>query len=274
MTATEEDLETAWSLNPTLSSNYALDSGWILEKNRRTSDPAYSAAVESRSRDRSTKNLQQAREFAGLCVDGSVRLLAVSGGNSYSRAGPRDDVDLFCVTAKDSLWVFMLKSLLLARIYKSSRRRAAPFCFSYAMDETRAREEFRSAGDGLFARDALMARVLHGSMFYLSLLNDSRWMGGYFPNLYARRTTEPEKPEGLAQGKGSSVLNSFLFYTLGTYIRLKAFLLNGRYLKSGNTSAVFRAEVGKDKCVYESNRYKRLRRIYDLQLRSRGEARE
>ena len=277
MAATEEDFERAWNLNATLSARYALDAGLILERGE--DGPLGTAELERESVRRSARNLGLASEFAGLCVDGRVRLLAVAGGNSYRRAGPRDDIDLFCVTAKDSLWVFMLRSLLLARLYRSSRKRTAPFCFSYALDERSAQEEFARARDGLFARDALMAHVIHGDGFYLSLIRASGWMNAYFPNLYALRTAGTG-PTGRGDGAGiaqsrpaDSILNSFLYYTLGTYIRLKAFLLNGRYRKRGNTSAVFRATVSKDRCVYESNRYRRLRRMYDAQLTASGGAR-
>jgi hypothetical protein len=269
MAASEEELEAAWSLNQILSSRYVLDSGWILEKSRTSVDPAYSAAVERQSEERSKRNLRLARDFARLCVDHRVRLLAVSGGNSYRRAGPRDDIDLFCVTAPDTLWLFMLKSLLLARLYKLTRRWSPPFCLSYVLDERRARRVFQSSDSSLFARDALMARVLHGDGFYLSLLRDAPWMSEYFPKLYWRRIRDAESTESDQDvivkensRAGSRVLNFLLSCTVGAYIRLKARLLNRRLRKSNESSAFFRADVGRDWCIYESDGYRSLRKIY------------
>jgi hypothetical protein len=260
---TEEDLETAWEKNASLNSRYILDSGWIMERSTRPEEQRESAMIEKRNREKSTRNLHVAQGFAALCLDKRTRLLAVSGGNSYLSARAQDDIDFFCVTADDSLWVFMLRALILARVYTLTRRGESQFCFSYVVDEKRAFSEFVATRDGLFARDALMARVLFGSELYFSLLKNSKWMSKFFPKLYGKRISESGSGHETASKKnGSIVLNSFLYYTLGTYIRMKAFLLNRSYNKSGNQSAVFHLGIGKDHCVYESNRYRRLRKAY------------
>jgi len=276
MVATEADLEAAWRRNPTLSSRYSLELGLVFEKGERTVDPSSLAAAERQSVERSRRNLLLANELASLCVDERVKMIAVGGGNSYRRSGPRDDIDLFCVTAKDSLWIFMFRSLLLARLYSFGRRGSPPFCFSYVLDEGRAHADFRTSDDGLFARDALMAFVLHGRRFYQSLLTESPWMRRYFPVLYNRKSGGKgffwTREEGVTGARPASrIANSFLYHTVGTYIRMKAYLLNGRFLRQGNLSSVFRAKVATDCCIYESNRYRRLREIYDdAPRRARG----
>jgi hypothetical protein len=190
MPTNEEELQAAWGTNPTLSSRYSLEAGWVVERDRASSGVEDAIDRANWSRARSAWNMAQAVDFARLCVRGEVRLLAVSGGNSYDRAGPADDVDLFCVTDKDSMWLFMLRSLLLARAFRLQRRRAAPFCFSYVVEEKSVREDFGRKEGGLFARDALMARVIYGQDFYGTLLRDSPWMGAYFPSLYTKRMGE------------------------------------------------------------------------------------
>ncbi|MDA4121650.1 MAG: hypothetical protein OK456_00545 [Thaumarchaeota archaeon] len=275
MPTNEEELQVAWGTNPTLSSRYSLEAGWIVEKDWGSSGVEGAVERANWSRARSAWNIAQAVDFARLCVHGEVRLLAVSGGNSYDRAGPADDVDLFCVTNKDSMWLFMLRSLLLARAFRLLRRRTAPFCFSYVVEEERVRDDFARKEGGLFARDALMARVVHGQGFYGRLLRESPWMGAYFPTLYSKRAgeavaTEPQGAGPRRRGGLRAAANSFLFYTVGSYIKLKAYFLNGKYRRVGNISAVFRADIGKDRCVYESNRYRRLRRMYDGPLPARS----
>lgn len=262
MTATEEDLESAWPMNSVLSASYALESGWILERARVDADLSRTVEVERAREDRSMRNMRQAADFAAICADSRVRLLAVSGGNSYGRAGPGDDVDFFSVTANDYVWIFMLRSLVLSRIEGLRRKGSAPYCFSYVVEERKALHDFRRADDRLFARDALMARVLSGRDFYRSLLSESRWMERYFPRLYRRRLAAPAGPAPGRAAHGNRVLNSFLYYTIGTYVRLKAFLLNVRLKSQGRVSAEFHADIGKDRCVYESNRYRRLRGMY------------
>ena len=270
MSASEEDLEAAWMMNPMLSSMYTLESGWILERERGAHAPAYSTEMEREKEERSRRNLWLARGFAALCEGRGVKMLAVTGGNSYGRAGARDDIDIFCITAADSLWLFMLKALPLARLFRATRKGSPPICLSYILDERRASANFRTAGNALFARDALMARVLHGMAFYDSLLRDSPWMGRYFPRLYLSRLQQDaqardERPGGKTGGRaGRRVLNSFLCCAIGGYIRFKAYLLNRRFSGSeGTSSAVFHADVEEDRCIYESNRYRMLRRVYD-----------
>ncbi len=187
----------------------------------------------------------------------------MAGGNSYKRARHGDDIDLFCVTTQNSLWLFMLKSLLLARIYQLTRR-SPPFCFSYVMDEGMAHSEFTRSGDRLFARDALAANVMVGEGFYRSLLREGRWMERFFPRMYNRSFTEGDVTAPLGgERHGSRALNGLLFLTVGTYVRMKAHLLNRRYRAKGNTSALFRVRIGIDHCIYESNRYHMLRGMYN-----------
>lgn len=262
MVATENDLATAWATSPLLNASYELEAGWIFERGRRGTDLSYSAAAETVRERTSASNIRQAADFSTVCVDRRVRLLAVSGGNSYRRAGPGDDVDFFSVTMNDSLWIFMLRSLILSRIYSVGRRRGAPFCFSYVVEERKALRDFRGGGDRLFARDALMAHVLYGSGFYQSLLSEAGWMERYFPKLYSRVKSSRVPSSGPAPGAGNIVLNSFLYYTLGTYVKIKAFLLSARLRRKGRAPAEFHADIGKDRCVYESNRYRRLRSMY------------
>jgi hypothetical protein len=262
--ATEEELVRAWGRNAEISARYALESGYVLERGAGGEPLAGGVEVEETNRARARSNVLAAKDFARLCADGRVRLLAVSGGNSYKSARQGDDIDLFCVTGRDALWVFMLKSLLLARLYRITRR-CAPFCFSYVMDEADAGRTFAETRDALFARDALTAEVLVGRGFYRSLLEKGSWMGGFFPRMYARGLTEavgPARSLDSARGTGRA-LNALLYRTVGTYVRMKAYLLNRRYRSALDTPAVFRVLIGPGHCIYESNRYDGLRRMYE-----------
>jgi hypothetical protein len=264
--ATEEDVERAWRDNEALSARYLVRSGYVVEREEWTrSDPV---AEEDENRIRAKKNLAVAKEFADSCVHGNIRLFAVSGGNSYQSARRGDDIDFFCVTTADSLWIFMLRSLILARIYRL-KKRSPQLCFSYVMDEGKVRAAFEEARDGLFARDALSAEVLAGRSFYRSLLGRADWMSDFFPRMYRYRMNEEESDAGEDPGAagavgrpGNRVLNHFLYRTVGTYVRVKAFIANERYRKMRNSLAVFRVRIGRDHCIYESNRYNRLRQMY------------
>ena len=259
--ATEDELRLAWALNPGLSSRYSIEGSWVVD--RESDGQGNPSSGELENRRRTVENVRLAREFASSCKDDRVALMAVSGGNSYRSARSGDDIDFFAVTRNDSVWIFMLRSLLLARIKSFGKSGRAPFCFSYVVEEQRAVSEFSRPHDGLFARDALMAEVINGEGFYQALLSRAGWMESQFPSLYNRRLREArsEGPEPKSRS-GNRVLNSFLFYTVGSYVRLKAYLLNRHFRAHGRKASVFRADLGKDRCIYESNRYLSLRGMY------------
>lgn len=258
--ATDEEFKTAWNVNGQLSSRFRLDTGYVVEErgDAEVGDPLVRAEEDNRVIAR--RNIRTAAEFTELSGGSHVCLVAVAGGNSYNSARRGDDIDIFCVTTKDSLWMFMLRSLLLARL-RSFGRNSPSFCFSYVVDEGKAHAEFGEPKDGLFARDALSARILKGGDFYRALLVEGSWMKEYFPKLYALRTAGEEARAGRPK-RGNQVLNSFLYYTVGSYVRMRASLLNRKYRNHGDASAVFAAKVGRDHCIYESNRYRALRNMY------------
>jgi len=127
-----------------------------------------------------------------------------------------------------------------------------------------AHSEFTRSGDRLFARDALAANVMIGPGFYHSLLREGRWMERFFPRMYARSFSgADETTQQRGERPGNQALNRLLYITVGTYVRMKAHLLNRRYRSKGNTSALFRVRIGIDHCIYESNRYHMLRGMYN-----------
>ena len=114
----------------------------------------------------------------------------------------------------------------------------------------------------------LPAKVISGSAALHALLEEASWMETYFPVFYGMRLRETElKGRGgsteVADGRrGSTVVNSFLFHTLGSFLRMKAWALNRRLTKAAWHSSIFETMVGKGHYMYESKKYRRLRRMY------------
>jgi hypothetical protein len=134
------------------------------------------------------------------------------------------------------------------------------------LDEEYARKLFASPNDALFARDALTAQVLQGSLFYNWLLRRSRWLSNYFPKLYQRRTSEEvgevNEEETAEYSVFPRLLNMFLFLTVGNYIRLKSAVLNWKLNRRAETEFRFKLKIGTDHCIFESLRYLKLRDMY------------
>ncbi len=263
--ASEEELEMLWSSNEALNSAYSVNSGFISEKNPSVDHKLKNLVTNLQDNNRADKNFKQARRLTSFIRSPSVRLVAVSGSTSYDSARRDDDVDLFCVTRKNEMWFFMVKTLLLARISRLGHRAEPSVCFSCVMDEGRAIEEFTEAKDPLFARDALTAKPLHGLEYLQGLLTRAAWMKNFYPKLYLSKL-DGRRVHSINNDSGSSeikrILNSYLFYVVGRYIRLKSNLLNRRFTKEGKVSSIFATRVGEDHCIYESVRYRQLREIY------------
>ncbi len=264
--ASEQELEAAWGGHAELSSAYELRAGMVVEKKEgvpTVGNDIVFREVERRMRAR--RYLRPAGKFSLLCRGDHMKLVSVSGSVSYRSVSEKDDLDFFLVTRKDRMWISLTKSLLLARYFQRTTSDCPPICLSCTMDEDFARREFTAPKDALFARDALNAFVLHGGKYYLELIATASWMSLYYPILYASKgAVGAESRTTVKQGSSIAVtaLNSFLYFTVGTYIKVKAWLLNRRLQRDGRYESMFRVLSGRDHCVYESTRYVRLRKLY------------
>jgi hypothetical protein len=261
------DLGSIWNQIPSLDSRYEVKGGLLVER-RVSNNQASSEAIEDQKwrRAKAERYIEYAREFSFLSGKTWIRVLSVAGSTSYKATSENDDIDIFCVTEKDSLWIYLTKALLLARIFKLVRPGSPRFCFSCVLDEDYARRLFASPNDALFARDALTAQVLRGSLFYDGLLRRGQWLSDYFPKLHGLRKAQQE---GTFEDTNVTrpivarkALNHFLFLTVGYYVRLKSILLNRKLRRAGRLDSLFRVISSPDHCIFESKSYLALRRIY------------
>jgi hypothetical protein len=266
--ASEHELAVAFHSDSKLSSRYLLESGYVLER-LAAGEEDWRQAVEEEEerRERGRDNLKRASAFGRALVSGAV-LVSVSGANAYLSAREDEDIDFFCVTKTNGVWPFMLRALILARIHRLANKDVPELCFSCVMDEKWATKEFRKRQPPIFARDALTAKVIGGGPAYHALLKEASWMGEYFPAFYNMRLGEtssrgrqPLRPRA-AEKEGSAILNTFLYHTLGVFLRMKSWTLNRRLTKAGWHSAVFATRLGPGHYIYESNRYRKLRTMY------------
>jgi hypothetical protein len=261
------DLGSVWNQIPILDSRYEVKGGLLVER-RVSNDQASSGAIEDQKwrRARAERYIEFAREFSLLSGKTWIRVLSVAGSTSYKATSQNDDIDIFCVTEKDSLWIYLTKALLLARIFKLVRPGSPRFCFSCVLDEDYARRLFASPNDALFARDALTAQVLRGSLFYDGLLQRGQWLSDYFPKLHGLRKAQHigrfEDTNATRPTVARKALNHFLFLTVGYYVKLKSILLNQKLRRTGKLDSLFRVISSPDHCIFESQSYQELRRIY------------
>ncbi len=262
----EEQIRSWWAIIPELAGYYELKNGLIIERDTDYSGTVPSSADrEQEKRARAESYARYAREFAAFCTGKETKLIAISGSTSYHASSEADDLDIFCVTEPDHLWLFLTKSLLLARFLQVFRRSEPRICFSYAVDQNFVMNEFLPARDPLFARDALTTIVVHGQEFYEELLKNSSWISNYFPRLYQQRTNAMHVEvarEKVACAPGRRFLNILLQVLVGNYVFFKSAMLNRKLTKQGKFSSLFTARIGPDHCIFESVRYSKLRAMY------------
>jgi hypothetical protein len=266
--ASEADVEETIRSAPLLRSKLMLRSGYVIERSMARAPEQVQAEIEEEMENhrRAVENLRTARTFA-LSLSARSLMTAVGGTNSYLSAREKDDIDLFCIARKDTMWILMLEALARARVFGLSHRGTPTICLSFVMDERWAADELGKPRDAIFARDLLTSKVIRGRQAYNDLTRRASWMKRFFPRLYSAKLSM--KPEGLdAQPRGRTSLptrmvNSYLFATLGRYIVLKAWLLNRRLAKEGLFEHGFTTDIGRDHLIYESNRYRAIRRMYD-----------
>jgi hypothetical protein len=269
------ELQRTWNKSEYLNSKYVLSDELILEQELDSKEKANVIASKKKRHQRALSYIEYGRRFSThFAFDKSVKLLSISGSTSYYSSAEHDDLDFFCITFDDNVWIFITKALLLARVFRLSNPDSPPLCFSYVLGESRASKIFATQRTGLMARDALSAIPLIGSEFYHDLLIRNSWVSKYFPVKYKRmlsstnstheRTfTRSVSPRAVRRGPALlRVLNMVLFVAVGNYISLKAFLLNRKFAKSDKTRKIFKTQVELDRHLFESLRYLELNRKY------------
>jgi len=262
--ATEEELQEGIASDESLSSKVFVESGLVALISPGSDRATARQAIEEglRRRRRAISNIEAARVFARLFRKDAI-FVAVAGTNSYLSVAEGDDIDYYCITKTDGMWAFMLKALLLSRIRSIVRRDAPPLCFSYVMDERQVRDESRPK-TAVHARDTLTAKVISGEATYHAILEREQWMRSYFPVIYDRRMRETGSRLGQnpPAARGSHAVNSWLFLTLGSYLGLKARILNRKLAKQGRRGAVFQTWIEPGRLEYASRRYVELGKMY------------
>lgn len=265
----EEQIQSSWETIPELATSYELKNGFIIQRGKGydgNGRDTFDLELELEKRVRSESYARYAREFASLCHARKTNLVAISGSTSYKTPSASDDLDIFCITKPDHLWLFMTKSLLLSRFLHVFRKDFPRICFSYAVDQSFAEKEFQLSRDALFARDALTTIVVHGQDYYKELLKKSSWISNYFPRLYQKRTgiVHLERVEREQQESSPSriFLNTLLRVLAGNYIAFKSSMLNRKLRKQRKFSSLFSTKIGSDHCIFESVRYSQLKAMY------------
>src|SRR5690606_31749056 len=176
---------------------------------------------------------KQAQRYAGwLRFVPFVRSVAVSGSLAVRNAGPTCDVDLFCITASNRLWISRLFIVPLARLTRRTAFFDARLCPNYLLDESC----LRVPDENLFtAHEIVQAVPLWGKDVHTRFRHANRWTSRLLPNTAAtgetnHRVPEPPRPfltrivERMLLGRVGDALNRLLYSAFVQAYRARASL--------------------------------------------------
>ena len=255
--------------------NDTLISEKIVIKNQLVTLKGYERLFEERPQkeDIAKEKFNTALTFANtfLSTKSYIKLIAVCGSVAYGLANESDDIDFFIVSQKNRMWLTFAKALLLARILnteKAVNKKKPNFCLSFIADEENFGKQVVAHRDLLFARELLAAKVLAGNHFYQAVLSKTQWIKEALPVFYHSKINEPNGYFALKEDPSDSFLlnlsNTVLYMLLGNYLRFKALLRNITFKKKGKALDLFEAKITKGSCIYNSERYNELEKMYTL----------
>jgi hypothetical protein len=256
----EEELAYAWRKCDTLNRRYSITSAGLINKRTKTDREIETEYMERIERAKS--NMYYAVKFRDFLRDKNLTTLAISGSTSYLSVSKNDDLDLFYIAKKDTMWISFTKALLLARLFRLKEKNAPWICLSFVADEGFLEGHLAANHNALIARDAMSAMVIKGESYYNELLEKNSWIAEFFPKFYKQRLGRSNYSRHHRSSTAEKMVNTLLFCTVGTCIRIKSVLLNRKLAKMGRNLAAFTLRIGRDHCVYESASYHVLKRIY------------
>jgi predicted nucleotidyltransferase len=199
-----------------------------------------------------------------------VKMMAVSGSVAYGSASASDDIDIFLVTKTNRAWICLFKALLLARALSLKAHvngAKANYCLSYMQDMKEFEQVLKQQRSPLLAREFLSMHVLVGVDYYYQLLGRNTWIGQIFPRLGGsgimnKDQTGSAPVENLFVSLARDFLNISFFPVLKIFLSFKAFCRNLEFRKQQKTGDLFEARITQGSCVYTSNKYRRIERMY------------
>jgi len=264
-------------LRSLLSTDAYADLRFVVKDGYLFANDDQSLASRREREEMSAAKLQSATSFAGLLnrLVPFVRTIAVTGSVAYGSAEKWDDIDLFVVTERKRLWLSTALMLLQIRLHKILKIRPAhllQFCMSYVHDEEAfADESRRSRTNALFARELLKAKPVAGSARYRKMLEENEWVSEYYSTSYLQKLKLLAGLNGIASSKGANASSrslflewgeAFAYLILSRYLRLRAYLTNLKLRSEGKNLRTFEPVISSTSCVYTSNFYRWLTRLW------------
>ncbi len=162
-----------------------------------------------------------------LSVIPSVLLLGVSGGVSMQNADKKDDIDIFVITRKNSLWTTRLILICVLKLMGKYRDRfgkkvADKFCLNMFITEDRLSFPPNSQNLYMAHEVSQMLPLFNRDKIYEKFLSKNKWVLKFMPNafdniLYEERSI-PKKDTNFLAGFFEFFAKSFQLWYIKRHI--------------------------------------------------------
>ena len=212
----------------------------------------------------SARNLV-AEELRGLHPN--LLCVGVTGSTAYGEPEAGEDCDFLAVTREGALWPTLAYVFLHLRFRRRGRQGVEPpvWCFNYAVDARAARTDYSRPRGFLFAREALVAQIVHGGPYYRSLLAGASWMATEAPRMFLRWRIGPSDATPTAPERAAwpvRLVNRVLFPLIAAYLQCQALRRNRWLSRNGRRDEAFAVRTALDRFMVVSAKFDRLREQY------------
>ena len=166
----------------------------------------------------------------------TVLLIGISGGLALENAEKKDDIDLFIITSRGSLWVTRLTLVLLLKIVGQYRGRgkkeSQKVCLNMLIDE--AGLKFEKTRQDLYTAHeiAQLKPLLDRNNTYAKFVGANKWVSKFLPNGMDRIKNHESR---IMDGKTNS---RFIIHNSLFIFEKAAKLVQALYMKKHRTSEI------------------------------------
>lgn len=227
-------------------------------------------ATTTERRRRGIAYLASARSLVGEELQGvhpSLLCVGVTGSTAYGEPEAGEDCDFLAITREGALWPTLAYVFLRLRLRRRDGRGVEPpvWCFNYAVDARAARSDYSRPRGFLFAREALVAQIVHGGAFYRGLLAGASWMATEAPRMFLRwrigaGDAIPSEPERAAWPL--RLLNWVLYPWIAAYLQGQALRRNRWLSRAGRQNEAFVVRTALDRFMVVSAKFDQLKEEY------------
>lgn len=125
-----------------------------------------------------------------LSIIPTVLLIGISGGLALENAEEKDDIDLFVITSKNTLWItrlFLIFLLILMGQYRGrGKKKSQKVCLNMLIDEEAL--TFQNDRQNLYTAHEIvqLKPVFERSDIYQKFINANKWVEEFLPNAIGR----------------------------------------------------------------------------------------